>query len=78
MESPMTIPMRRVRLFSEATLELLVATGNLPSLLWSSVAMGVADIIFRPSLLTSQADDVGAARHYYVQTYQIKPVAIVK
>jgi hypothetical protein len=48
MESPATIPMRHARLFSEATLEL-------------PVAMGVADVIFRPSLLTSQADDIEAA-----------------
>jgi hypothetical protein len=30
------------------------------------IAMGVTDVIFCPSLLTSRADDVGAARHYYV------------
>jgi hypothetical protein len=52
MESPTTIPIRRERLFSEATLEL-------------PVAMGVAHIIFHPSLLTSWADDVGAAHRYY-------------
>jgi hypothetical protein len=52
MESPTNIVMRCARLFSEATLELPVATG-------------VADVVFHPSLLTSQADDVGAACYYY-------------
>jgi hypothetical protein len=46
MESPVTIPMRRTRLFSEATLKLLAATG-------------VVDVIFCPSLLTSRDNDVG-------------------
>jgi hypothetical protein len=52
MESLATIPIRRARWFSEATLELPVATG-------------IADIIFRSSLLTSQVDDVRAAHRYY-------------
>jgi hypothetical protein len=35
------------------------------SLLWYSVATVVADVIFRPSLLTSQPADVKAVRRYY-------------
>jgi hypothetical protein len=36
-----------------------------PSLLWSLVMTGLADVSFHPSLLTSQATDVKAAcRHY--------------
>jgi hypothetical protein len=52
MESPVTIPIRHARLFSEAMLEF-------------SIVMDVADIIFHPSLLTSRVDDVGATHRYY-------------
>jgi hypothetical protein len=35
------------------------------SLLWYSVATVVADVIFHPSLLTSQPTDVKVVRRYY-------------
>jgi hypothetical protein len=33
--------------------------------LWSSIVTGVADVSFRPSLLTLRATDVNVARRYY-------------
>jgi hypothetical protein len=36
-----------------------------PSLMWSLVATGVADVSFRPSLLSSWVTDVKTARSYY-------------
>jgi hypothetical protein len=42
------------------------------SLLWYSIATVVADVIFRPSLLTSQPADVKAVRRYYDKGPHIK------
>jgi hypothetical protein len=71
MESPGTLPMRRVRLFSEEARCLNPSSNGQrlhqhhPSQIWSSLVMSVAIIIIHPSLLSSRATDVKAACRYY-------------
>jgi hypothetical protein len=83
-EPPTSIPKRRATRYLKDSSDFIVTTGNnCPSLLCSSVATGVDDVIFLPLLLTSRAECRRSRpsllyRMVIIAMDQHRPVATVK